>query len=273
MWHFTMTNTSRLKKTLAKEILLFFGILLLTGLFWIFLLLRNDYYFNKFNSEQEELDSITSQINHLPPDKLKVLYEEISIDFIKKYVVTNDKFIVPKKEDEEFLTIYPTAKLLPISPKGYSYTHLELFEKNGKNETHSKPPLPRGYLLLDSTLIFDFVDLQDFRKLLRNTEYKDKLYNQFSQKNDLGTKMSFDSEIEIGLKFNDTAIEEQHRLFNKKKKTLEQHNSTIDKIKSKSEMLSLISWILIIQGAVFYPLRLLYILLKWSIKTVRQNAT
>lgn len=268
-----MTDSSKFRKTLAKEILLFFGILVLTGLVWLFLFCRNYYYDNKTKSNQEKLSALNSQIDSLPFDKLKALYEGINKDFVNNYNVNNDKYIVPKKEEQEFLKDYPTAILLPTSPKGYSYTHLDIFKKFGEDGSLPKPPLPRGYSLLDSTIVFHFIALKTFRQFLNNDEYKDKLYEKFFQDYDLGTKLSFDSKIDTGLKFNDYITKREQKLLDEKQIAQNNFNTAKGNVKSNAGILKFLLWTLIILGIIIYPLRLCFILLKWSLKTVRQNAT
>jgi hypothetical protein len=265
-----MTGTSKFKKTLAREILLFFGVLVLTGLVWLFSFCRNYYYDNRTKSNQEKASAINLQIDSLPSDKLKALFEGTNKDFVSNYSVNNDKYIIPKKEEQEFLKDYPTAILLPISHKGYSYTHLDIFKKYGGHELFPKqlPPLPKGYSFQDSTTVFYFVALKTFRQLLKDNEYKDKFYKTFSQEYDLGTKLSFDSKIDTGLKFNDDVIKRQQKLLNEKQIAQNALNLSKGNIKSNDEILKFLLWTLIILGIIIYPIRLFFILLKWSFKTV-----
>ena len=253
-----MTDTSKFKKTLAREILLFFGILAFTCLVWLFLFCRDSYYDNKRKSNQEKVNAINLQIDSLPFDKLKVLYEGINEDFVRNYSVNNVKYAIPKKEEQEFLKDYPTAKLLSPSSKGYSFY---------------KPKVPLRILSKDSTLVFDFVALRTFRELVKENEYKDKLFTTFSQDYDLGTKISFDSKIETGLKFNDDVIKLQQKLLDEKQVAQNNLNSSKGNIKSNDEILKFLLCTLVILGIISYPIRLCIILLKWSFKTVRQNAT
>nr|WP_294898579.1 hypothetical protein [uncultured Pedobacter sp.] len=268
-----MNDSSKFKQILAKEILLFVGILLLTGLIGFFLFCRNYYYENKVKSNQEMVSKVNLQIGSLPFDKLKVLYRGINEDFVSNYSVNNDKYLIPKKQEQKFLKDYPTATLLPISHKGYSYTHLDIFKKYGGEEIYPKqlPPIPKGFSFRDSTTVFDFVSLSTFRHLLKDDEYKDKLYKTFSEDYDLGTKQSFDSKINAGLKFNSDVVEQ--KLLGEKQLAQNNINSSKGSIKSHDYIYKFILWTIVLFGIVVYPLRLFVILLKWSFKNVRENAT
>src|SRR6266542_1341895 len=253
-----MIDNPKLKKTLAREVLLFFSVLVLTGLVWISLLIRNYYYDDQTKSSQDKLIKITEHIDSLPSDKIKALYDGVNSDFVVYYIVNNDKYAIPKKEEQNFLKDYPTAKLLPPFPKGYS-----LF----------KPRDPLKILDRDSKLVFDYVESSKFRQLLKDSVYRSKLYSTYSKTYDLGTQLSFEAKVYAGLKFNNEIVKRQQELLHEKQVTQDTLYASKNSIKSNQEVWKIVLWIFIILAIIVYPLRLCFKLLKWSIKTVRQNAT
>lgn len=267
-----MTMNLKRKKIIAREILLLFGVLTFTGLVWFFLFCRNYYYDNQTKSNQQKVFEINTRINNFPFDRLNALYEGINKDFVINYSVNDTKYLIPKKQEQDFLKDYPTAKLLPISPKGYSYTHIDVFKKYGGNELYPKnpPPLPKGFSYTDSTTVFNFVTLNTFRDLLKGHEYKDKLYKTFSEEYDLGTKLSFDSKIEIGLKYSNNLIERKRKLLEEKQTIQTKLNSYKSNFKSNDEIFKFLIWTLMILGIIIYPFRGLVLALRWTIRTLKQ---
>ena len=84
-----MTLHIHYKKIIAREILIFFSAVILILLIWGVFFLRNSYY--KFQEEEnkDKLTSLTSELDSLPRDEIKALYDGINQDFVVKYISLN----------------------------------------------------------------------------------------------------------------------------------------------------------------------------------------
>jgi hypothetical protein len=279
-----------LKKRIAREILIFFGGLVVLCIIWCFLLLRNNYYKTKKSNLKTEIASLAQQLDTLPKDYTKELYDKTSKYFVVNYQVGQDIYLIPKKQEQEFLIdplgIKKKAILLPISPKGYSYTHLDIFKNYGGYELNPKrkPPLPG--IVEDSTVVFDFVELNKFREFLSSPDYRDKFYEIFKKEKfiidgynedglpigtvlDLGSQSDFDTNIQYAIKNHETIATTKNDLVKKidsKKVNYKNAETNIwDSIKTNRILLTS----LIILVALLYAVRLSFILIKWAIKTLK----
>ncbi len=291
-----------LKKRIAKEILIFFGGLVVVGLTWSFLLLRNNYYKSKKSNLETEIQSLAKQLDSLPKDYIKELYDKTSKYFVVHYQVGENTYAIPKKQEQEFLIdplgIKKKATLLPISSKGYSYIHTDIFKKYGGYELNptkesnpfagmslDEPNLPKGFIP-DSTAVFDFVDLNKFKEFLSSVDYRDKFYEIFKMEKiivngynedglpvgavaDLGSHSDFDANTQYALKnYADIAATKEDIL-----KTVEQkkssYKSTVSNIWSYKKTNSVFLTSVLFLSLLLYPLRLSLILIKWAIKTVK----
>lgn len=115
-----MKNNLKNKKILAREILLFISILVLNGLVFVFFLLRNYYYERKEVSLQSKLSSISVQIDNLPDNAIKKLYDGLKDYFGVNYIINGKIYTLPKIKETRFLEKHPDAKLLPPHAEGFS---------------------------------------------------------------------------------------------------------------------------------------------------------
>lgn len=333
MWHFKMTNSPKNKKILAREILLFFSILLLNGLIFIFFHSRNYFYERKVISLQTKLTSINKQIDSLPVDIIKKIYDKLQTNFVVNYTINGIVYVIPKMKEHLFLTDYPTAKLQLPHKEGFSVSDtkkkLVLYNTyktpNGsivqESVLRSKYGVRFDELVSDSTLtlytenpstgfpiisypmifsdssiteveesdvavaktmgariysdgvIFDYVDLQKFKDLLTDSIYRNKFYITFYKVYDIGTKLSFDSKIDISLKLNKEITIRHQKLLDEKNDCENNLTLSKDKAKSNKTIWSMVLWTLIISLLIAYPIRLCFKIVKWSLTTLRKNAT
>ncbi|MBM3414839.1 MAG: hypothetical protein FJY20_00005 [Bacteroidetes bacterium] len=297
-----MTDKPKIKRLIAREVLIFFVSLTLVGLLWLFLIIRNTYYDTKISSSQKRIASITAQIDSLPTDRLKALYEGIKQKFIVNYIVGADNYNIPKQEEPEFLKDFPNAKPQPSSETGYSYMknkhkfdyigavkvgytseeiqkylsknyyyysiNLNEIKKNGMSDKDINTLLNQ-----DSLFLFEYISLDKFKECLKSELYKNKLYEIFSSDLDIGTKASYDSKVDDGLKYESDVIVKREKLENEKKDA----QSLIEKgrrnIVEDRQLTNILLWTIIIIGVIVYPLRLCLIAIKWSVTTLRKNAT
>ncbi|NOT50836.1 MAG: hypothetical protein HOP10_06130 [Chitinophagaceae bacterium] len=279
-----------LKKKIAKEVLIFFGGLVIVGLTWCFLLLRNNFYKTKKSNLKTEIQSLAQQLDSLPKDYLKELYDKTSKQFIVKYQVGQDIYLIPKGQEQEFLIdplgIKKKAILLPVSPKGYSYTHLDIFKKYGGYELYpkQKPPLPG--IVQDSTAVFDFVEQNKFREFLSSADYRDKFYETFSKEKfiidsynddglpigtvvDLGSHSEFDTTIQFALKNHASIAATKEDISRKIEETNLSYKNAVTSIWSNSKTNNILLTAVLILAIILYPVRLSFFLIKWSFKTLK----
>lgn len=330
----TMTiNNNITKKRIAREVLLFFGAAGLVGIIWLFLSMRNFYYENKRTNLKTEISSLTTQLDSLPKDRIKSIYDEVNQSFVVNYKVKSDRanpfevatldfhhaqydkddnYAIPKREEQAFLKDYPKAEKLPNYPKGYSFFKLysvsikpneiikyydteDLGRKiKGRYSEYSdisdidlgKKVLKKYPQHTDSTIVFDYVDLKTFRKLLEAPDYRINFYEIFQWdkyivngytesglpifKNfDLGTRSTFEIDIQQSLKNGETIEQSRNNISNEielKKTSLKNAGESIwDNDRVKWFLLTTILIVVII----IYPVRLCFLLIKWAIKTAK----
>ncbi|HLF46215.1 MAG TPA: hypothetical protein VI548_07305 [Chitinophagaceae bacterium] len=279
-----------LKKRIAREILIFFGGLVVVGITWCFLLLRNNHYKTKKSNLKSEIASLVQQLDNLPKDFIKELYDKTKKYFVTKYQVGKDIYFIPKQQAQEFLFDQKGPKkeatVLPISPTGYSYTHLDIFKKYGGYELFpkQKPPLPR--MVQDSTAVFDFVEQNKFREFLSSADYRDKFYETFRKEKfiiddynedglpigtvvDLRSFSEFDTTIQFALK-NHASIAAVKEDISKKieNKNLSYKNAVTDIWSNKKINNTLLTTVLLL-AIILYPVRLSYFLIKWAFNTLK----
>lgn len=297
-------DNPKLKRTLAKEILFFFAGLGITGIVWGFLLLRNSYYDHKAITCTENIKSLKTNLDSLPNDYIKEFYDLINKDFVVNYQLGKDNYAIPKKYEQEFLYdeygIKKNVLKLPNYPKGYSYFHIDrqsidIFRKYGSHQINPK----RTTTLKDSTIVFDYVELSEFREFVKSSEYQEKLFTVFSNNPDidkllnyvpanftkpefdpiipnsgilnLGTLSEFKSKINTGLKYNEKVIQEKNGIESEIQKQIEITTNSKNSILSKSEIQNSVQYTLIALVLLLYPFRLTIILILWAFKTIRQK--
>lgn len=208
------TQKINFKRTIAKEILFLFAAFGLVGLTWGFLTLRNSYYDYRTKSSSDKITSLQAQLDTLPKDFVRELYDLTNKYFVVNYKIGDDIYAIPKEQEKEFLTdefgIQKKVAPVPIYPKGYSYFKINrvtvkpgvklYFSSNddlGKqvkklyseyadiDETElGKKVLKKFTQRSDSTIVFDFVPIEKFREFLTSEDYINKLYSIFSNNPD-----------------------------------------------------------------------------------------
>jgi hypothetical protein len=280
------TKKPKLKRILAREILFFFTGLLLIGIVWGFLLMRNSYYENKASSCNDKIKTLQLQIDSLPKDYIKEFYDQTSRYFVVNYKLGQDSYAIPKEQEKAFLYddlgIKRKATLMPGNPKGHS-----CFKQADPLNIHGN----------DSSLVFDYVTMEKFREYVTSDDYQDKLYTVFANNsgNDewvppldavraefdpmkpyngifqLGTLSDFKTKMKIGLKFNSTVVEHKTKITDDiadLKETIS--NSNYSKLNSNEVKQFVINSAFVV-GLLLYILRLSIVLIVWAIKTVKQN--
>jgi hypothetical protein len=267
-----MFDKMKLKKTIAKEVLLFFATLFVLALIMGLLYLRNVQFIIKSNSLNDELNTTKSKLDKLPNDQIKALYEGVSPYLVMKYQLYENEFgipikegttliyAVPKKEEQRFLKDYPSAKSLQATPNGYS-KGLPIF-----------PNDPIG-TLNDSIFEFDFVTLDKFKEFLKNKDYKNKFYISFSNEFELGDTSFFYSKIKEGLSYTVATDIERNELINKISQIKRSIYNAKKSIFTDKKIVAILFYTALVFIIILYPIRLCYLLLKWALLTVRKSDT
>lgn len=266
------TDKPKIKRTLAREILFFFAGLGLIGFVWFFLLIRNTYYENKINSCSGKIKTLQIQLDSLPKDYIKEFYGQVSRYFVVNYKLGQDSFAIPKEQEETFLNDKLGKKknvtLMPIYPKGYSYFHFK-----------------------DSTVVFDFVSIEEFRNFVSSEDYQDKLYSVFANNSgkeerapplwaipaefdpmkpynstfSLGTLSEFKSKMNISLTVAEKQSKITYDIADLETTIANSKNSKLTPIEVRQ---NIINSALII-GLLLYVLRLSIVLILWAIRTIK----
>lgn len=243
------------KKNIAREIIIFFSTVLLISLILGFIALRNFYYNNRQASLKEKCSSLTTQLDSLPKDHIKALYDGLCLDFYIDYGVGEDIVAIPNRHVKEFLNAYPSAKLQKKHKCGYSYI---------------KAPDSLKISGIDSTIIFDFVTFGKFEEFLLFKDYRNKLFLTFSDKYDMGSRPSFDSKVQIGLKFSKVIESKKAELITKKELTAESLNNAFSNILDKHDIQYTLFWITMFLIITIYPARIMFILIRWAFTTIKE---
>lgn len=296
----------KLKKRIAIEVLLFFGTVILAGLFYVSILLWNSYHYNSIDRLSEKTQNLKKELSAIPQDKIGDLYSELKMKMIINFKVDNDSFAIPKKEEKEFLIAYPNAKPLHPYPEKYSIFRLSKLKRlygnlqsewddfsisyddfvikmkseNYLRQIHRKlidewPNFTVPYNrfkedMIASEYVFDFVQINEFRNLMLDTSYSNKFYDFASRENKIGTQQEYFQLIKESLKFNEDSDTQTIQIKNKINNNGKEINRKRYRIVDKAEIInySLFAWIIIL--GLLYPVRLIIILVRWSINTIKE---
>jgi len=284
------------KKIIAREILFFFSGIGLIVIIWFILTFSNSYYENKVVNSLDKIKTYQKQIENSPKNYIKEFYDKANRYFVLNYKYKGEYFSIPKEQEKAFLIDEFGNKknliLMPTFSKGYSYFHKDIFKEFGGHEL-----FPKKGKKNDSTVVFDFVSLKEFRKFLTSDDYQNKLYSTFSNGSDsnvwtppvdailsnfdpkqpyngtfsLGSINEFKSKMNIGLKYNLSIHEKNINLKNNirqlKKTILESRN----KILNFEELSNIIFYISLFIVILMYVLRPSIVLIKWALKEIKQN--
>lgn len=296
------------KKVLAREVLLFFFGVGLLLILWGLLLVKNFYINNKLVSSSEKLILLNKQIDTLPTDNVKELYDKISSYFVITYKIGEIDYSICKEQEKDFLYdeygIKKNVTVLSNNPNGYFYY---------------KQADPLNILPKDSTLVFNFVQLNKFKEYLMSDAYLFNLFSAFSNSEDksyvwdgnkpvvvsnskkpatknvdelpdlskanpqfdkfqpyvstfdLGSKSDFINRIRRSLTY-DTAVNlKRVELINQKTNTLEIITSSKKSLLTQTDIWNFIIKAAIFLGIILYPLRLSFQSIKWAVMTLKKN--
>jgi hypothetical protein len=291
-----MIDQSKLRTRIAKEVIYFFAALGIVGIIWATLLLRNNYYEYKVKNIEEKLITITLDLDSLPVDKIKNIYNGLIEHFVLNYLVNADTVSISQKEEKGFLDDFPNAKRLPGYPNGYSILknkiEMDVFEGHYKIEKNIillriTPEKHTGwrryvadeYYVSSDSYVFDYVPLEEFRNFLRDEDYRDKFYSKYYSSNypwetiksyDLGTHESFEANVQDGLKFNkEIEILREQLIENKSQLVVAISNAKTNFLNNNELRYFLLKTLLII-GVPLYPFSIFVFLILWAIKTLKQ---
>lgn len=209
-----MIKKSKLKRTLAREILFFFAGIFLIGLVWGFLLIQNSYYEKKASSSSDKIKTLQVQSYKLPKDYIKEFYDQTNRYFVVNYRLGQDSYAIPKEQLKVFLYdefgIKKNTILIPNHPKGYSSIKTNCVTIKPKKTIYfsSKEDLGKQVKKLysqyadiddyklgnkvlkkfnqytDSIVAFDFVSIDKFSEFVSSDDYLNKLYSVFANSSD-----------------------------------------------------------------------------------------
>jgi hypothetical protein len=274
-----MQISQKLKKNIAKEILLFFAAAALLTLVWCLIVINNKYHTSKSKSLNEELALNTLQLENLPTDKIKDIYDKVKQHLIVFYQTDKDPLGIRKKDgsafiwsiekykENEFLKSFPDAKILETHINGYMFRPLKNKTTSDGLPIFQKDPLG---ILKDSVCEFEFVPFEKFKELTRRKDYITNFHKTFYDELKLGNLLDFEAKVKDGLNFNSTIDIQRSDLTLE----IELIKTSIDNsqasIWSYEKRTSFILYTTLILLLILYPIRLCYLLLKWSLRTVKQ---
>ena len=284
------------KKKIAREVLILFMTIVLSGLFYVGNLGWNLYFEKSTNRLEKKVKSIQSVIDSIPQDHIGNLYKNGLRDIlVVNYQVGNDKYAIPKKEEKEFLKDFPDAVRLENHSLRYSYFKIQsvdlqdtIIKFRTKEELGIKmkkiSPVysihPNDYLAnrvlkkypvqYDSTIVFDFVELDEFRNLMRDKVYRDKFFRFATIEFDIEVQREYYRNVYEGLQYNDSIDAKTKQLNFELNGTKRQIRDNKNRIVGRADISenTLIFWFIML--GLLYPIRLMFIALKWSIGTIKK---
>ena len=285
---------SKRNRIIAREIIIFFSLIIFLVLVWLFFIFRNSYNVKHIELLNKKEIEFIDQINNLPTDKIKWLYQKTSMDFVENYQVYTDEIVIPKRNEKAFLKKYPYSKHLDIYPGGYSYIKSksividsvkikynyeeELGKKIKKNFDKYSEVRDRelGINILklynskpDSIIVFDFVELNEFRIFFRDSIYRKHFFATFFDKLDMESHTEFQKIINEGLAYSDSSIIQKNELLKEIDNNRNKINQLVKKRLNQESKQNYLGWIALIIGILLYPVRVIFIMIKWSIETLK----
>lgn len=285
---------SKTKKIIARELLLFFSFIVIIGLIFLFLLLRNNYYIIQKEKLNNKIIELTDNIRTLPTDRISWLYDIVNDELVENYEFESDKYAISKWQEKDFIRDFPNATHLDIYPEGYSYfkvnsvivdkvkikyrTETEIGDKLKKifNRYSEVPSKELGKEILktrnpekDSVILFDFVRIEQFRSLVSDTIYQRHFFNTFSNDLSLNGYSEYQEIIEEGLRYSEFYENKKEDI----RKDIDKYQNDIERVNrnelSNESVFDFLKWIIIIIGFLIYPIRLIIIIILWSIKIIK----
>jgi len=258
------------------------------------MLVRNYYY----SIQQEKLNDnilvLTDSIKAIPSNKLSWLHAIVKDELVENYESKTSKYAIPKWREKEFIKKYPNATHLDIYPEGYSYfkvnyvivdgikikyrTEKELGDKlKTKFERYSEvPSIELGKEIVktrnpekDSIIVFNYVNIDQFRNLISDTVYQRHFFNTFSDDIGIYEFSEYQKVVEEGLKYSDSNKNRETEF----QKEIDKYKVEISRLKgnelNNETIFSFLKWVAIIIGILLYPLRILIIMILWSIRIIK----
>lgn len=284
-----MSNPTKSKKLLAKEVLIFFSGILLLAIFLGVLLLRNYYYKNKVEHALTQFSYLTIKINELPVDKIKNIYDNIHNDFVVSYQANKESFKIIKRQENKFLNDHPYAIKLPIHEKGYFYSYIKqesidreefLVEESEISQDDKKLYEKRKRRInrfddlfgkvVDYRIFFDFVKLDAFKTFISDSTYRENIFSSFNE-DKLGTRSAFEANIIQGLEQkyelkNDTLRSNYKKEYSKLETASYNFKANI---LSPDKIFHIVLVTAFFIGIALFPLRYVFNVIKWAIKTTQ----
>lgn len=291
---------NKTKKIVAREILIFFGTVLTSLLFLGGLMLYKQYLISDTEKKSKLIKELKSEKNSLPSNRVNALYENgLKNELFFYYKLGMDTIAVSKKHQEDFLVdefgIPKNVRQLENHKEYFSWFPSTTLNLEGKKITY------KNYLELsnqvkqiypiykdieantlvdkirakfvskkDSSLVFDYVNYEEFRVLLENKNYRDNLYQFMNKEFDMGTLAEYEKKIAEGLKYNEDVIKRSKSINTKLTEIEQELKNKKSRLMEKSETfrMTFIVWLVLL--GITYPMRWTFKILKWSVNTVRK---
>ncbi len=109
------------KKSVAREVLIFFSSILFIVIIYVFLIARNNYYSYRGESASRKVEMTDKKLNGLPRDYNGNLYTEIKDKFYDKYIDGQDTILVLHNKEAVFKEQHFSAKYVIPTKKGFEY--------------------------------------------------------------------------------------------------------------------------------------------------------
>lgn len=247
-----MKDKPKLKRTIAKEILILFFSAIAIGLVWTFFLGVNIFNTNKAERLEEQITTLTYEIDSLYAIREKCLVDILLINNLPKECFDDSgrlplilTFLSTTDSSERSANIYRLHKLL---------TDLKFsFFKDGLT-----PDLPTFNTNIEKELQADtlkHLQLKEIYFYLKEKNYIDVSYKDFYFTLDYYKLLPTQDEIDFPTTRRFELIREQQNI----------------KIYTRDDFNNILKWLTIITLILIYPIRILILLLKWSFDIVRQK--
>jgi len=291
-----MKTKFHFKKIVAREILILFVCLIFLVLTLIVLTLRDNYYKNKSIRMSNKIEIINELIyDQSSIEILKKIYNRFSPHFIEKYSINNKVLRIPKSKEKRFLSVYPQAEHLSEHPTGYSYRIInKVILKNdtvkyrdlddlGKsikkifdeysdvdNTKLGEAILAKYRSKIDSIVIFDYINYNQFKQQMGNDIYRLNFYNSYSDSIVLGKYSNYNANIinSINNSNNEqTSIDSLKTELYKARSKEQNYQSIIN----NNDNYNIIIFLSILVLIIIFLFRYLYYIIHWALLTIKTN--
>lgn len=264
-------DIEKVKKLIAKEVLLAFGIVAAVAVSWGVLVLRNEYYKDKQKELNNEISKLTTELDSLNKGDYVTKVYRVLKENIDGFDKSEDDFRLAMHDSVYIMSTY---EALRMSLDGFTTSKNDFFNAiNNRIDTVSNK-IKILYAAISET--YELGSYDEFYDAIKDSVKRKKIFNWISEQYNLGTYQEFDAKIISSLSQNKTdsinnkiLTAKTQELEKEKTKKQESLHSAVSNTWNNDKLKITVQYISLVLVILAYPLRICYFLLKWALKTVK----